>query len=256
MRAFSSFSTTPDTRLAAQACIDTIRTPAHPDTAGFCSPLSTMIDIANRLEGDPGTARHVWVIRSDTQSQGASGHTRISAWPLRLSPSACASEKPLLYLTRSATSAELCALSSECARRGIVCNDIETLPSRWPKGAHPWVPLWLAANPDCLPFDPASGAEAHAIALAALHSLYVEGSAGFYYMALHDKPDDWVAPTSRLGASQAFKGMYKLNEGDTAARQPRVRLLGAGLALHSVVLAAQMLREDWGVESELWSCPS
>jgi pyruvate dehydrogenase E1 component len=50
--------------------------------------------------------------------------------------------------------------------------------------------------------------------------------------------------------------MYKLNAIDPAAGQPRVRLLGAGLALQSVVSAAQMLRDDWGVESELWSCPS
>ncbi|MBF4559981.1 pyruvate dehydrogenase [Pseudomonas sp. p50] len=256
MIGLSSFSKTPDTRLAAQACIDKIRTLARQNTAGFSSPRYTMIDIANRLERDPGTARHVWVIRSDKQSQVDSCHPRISAWPLRFSPTACASEKPLLYLTRSATSAELCALSNESARRGILCNDIETLPSRWPKGAHPWVALWLAANPHCLPFDPASGAEAHAIALAALQSLYVEGNAGFYYMALHDEHDDVVAPISRLSASQAFKGMYKLNEFGTDAGQPRVRLLGAGLALQTVASAAQMLRDDWGVESELWSCPS
>ena len=256
MIGFSSFSKTPDTRLAAQACIDKIRTLSQRQTDGCSSPLDTMIDIANRLERDPGTTRHIWVIRSNKQSQVENCHTRISAWPLRFSPTACASEKPLLYLTSSATSAELCALSNESAHRGILCNDIETLPSRWPKGAHPWVPLWLASNPHCLPFDPASGAEAHAIALAALQSLYVEGNDGFFYMALHDEPNNFIAPISQLSASQALKGMYKLNEIETDAGQPRIRLLGAGLALQSAISAAQMLRDDWGVESELWSCPS
>lgn len=212
----------------------------------------------NRLERDPGTARHVWIIRSNKQPQTANAHTRISAWPLRFSATARASEKPLLYLTSSATSAELCALSNESAHRGILCNDIETLSSRWPKGAHPWVPLWLVANPQCLPFDPASGAEAQAIALAALQSLYVDGNDGFYYMALHDEPNDFIAPISRLSASEAIKGMYRLSsiDADADSTRPRVRLLGAGLALQSVVAAAQLLREDWGVASELWSCPS
>ncbi|MHC8407629.1 MULTISPECIES: transketolase-like TK C-terminal-containing protein [unclassified Pseudomonas] len=256
MIGFSSFSKTPDTRVAAQACIDKIRSMTQPHTVGFCSPLYTMIDIANRLERDPGTARHIWVVRANKQSQIDGAHTRINAWPLRFSPAACASEKPLLYLASSATSAELCALSNESAHRGILCNDIETLPSRWPKGAHPWVSIWLAANPQCMPFDPASGAEAHAIALAALHSLYVEGNDGFYYMALHDEPYDFVAPISQVSASHALRGMYRLSEVAAEAAGPRVRLLGAGRALQSVVAAAQMLREDWGVESELWSCPS
>ncbi|MCP1454287.1 transketolase-like TK C-terminal-containing protein [Pseudomonas kilonensis] len=256
MIGFSSFSKTPETRLAAQACIDKIRTLSTLHMDGFSSPLYTMIDIANRLERDPGTARHVWVIRANKQPQVEHCHTRISAWPLRLSPDARASEKPLLYLTSSATSAELCALSNESANRGILCNDIETLPSRWPKGAHPWLPLWLATNPQCLPFDPASGAEAHAIALAALESLYVEGNDGFYYMALHDEPNDFLGPVGNISASQALKGMYKLTQIETKDGAPQVRLLGAGLALQSVVSAAQMLAEHWDVASELWSCPS
>lgn len=256
MIGFSSFSRTPGTRVAAQACIDKIRTMTQQHTVGLCSPLYTMINIANGLERDPGTARHIWVVRANKQSQVDGACTRINAWPLRLSPATCASEKPLLYLASSATSAELCALSSESAHRGILCNDIETLPSRWPKGAHPWVSIWLAANPQCLPFDPASGAEAHAITLAALHSLYVEDNDGFYYMALHDEPYEFVAPISQVSASHALKGMYRLNEIDADAAGPRVRLLGAGRALQSVVAAAQLLREDWNVDSELWSCPS
>ena len=256
MIGFSSFSTTRETGLAAQACIEKIQALAHQANEGFSSPLYTMIDIADRLERDPKTARNIWVVRSNQQPGVEAAHTRISAWPLRFSPQARSSEKPLLYLTSSATSAELCALSSESAQRGIFCNDIETLSSTWPKGAHPWVPLWLAANPQCLPFDPASGTEARAIAIAALQSLYVEGSHGFYYMALHDEPNDFIGPMSSHSTSQALKGMYKVCELDTGTQQPRVRLLGAGLALRAVISAARMLREDWGVASELWSCPS
>lgn len=256
MIGFSSFSKSRETGLAAQACIDKIRTLAEQHTAAFSTPLHAMTDIAKWLENDPGTAKHSWVIRSNGPPGAATEQARVSAWPLRFSPQARASEKPLLYLTRSATSAELCALANETANRGILCNDIEVLPSRWPKGAHPWVPLWLAANPRCMPFDPASGAEAYAIAIAALQSLYVEGTDGFYYMALHDESKNVIGPIDSRDASQAFKGMYKLRKFDATPEQPRVRLLGAGLALQSVASAARMLRNEWGVVSELWSCPS
>ncbi|MFJ2688303.1 transketolase-like TK C-terminal-containing protein [Pseudomonas sp. NPDC087342] len=256
MIGFSSFSTTRETGLAAQACIEKIQALADQPHEGSASPLDTMIEIADRLEQDPETATNVWVVRSNQQPGAEAAHTRISAWPLRFSPQACSSEKPLLYLTRSATSAELCALSNESAQRGIFCNDIETLSSTWPKGTHPWVSLWLAANPQCLPFDPASGAEARAIAMAALQSLYVEGRHGFYYMALHDEPNEFMDPISSFSASQALKGMYKISEKEAGTQQPSVRLLGAGLALRAVISAARMLRDDWGVASELWSCPS
>jgi pyruvate dehydrogenase E1 component len=48
----------------------------------------------------------------------------------------------LLYLHSAVSSAQLCALSAETAQRGILCNDIETQPSAWPKGAQPSLPLW------------------------------------------------------------------------------------------------------------------
>ncbi len=256
MMGFSSFRTTRETGEAAQACIDKIQALAVQTSEGCSSPLYTMIDIANRLERDPRTAKNIWVVRSNARPGAKPEHTRISAWPLHFSSQARASEKPLLYLTSSSTSAQLCALSSESSQRGILCNDIETISSIWPKGAHPWVPLWLAANPRCLPFDPASGAEARAIALAALKSLYVDGSNGFYYMALHDEPNDFVGPMDKHSVSQALQGMYKIAELKAGPDRPKVRLLGAGLSLRAVIAAAQILHEDWGVGCEMWSCPS
>lgn len=70
-------------------------------------------------------------------------------------------------------------LAEQIGHRGIVFNDLESAASRWPKGAHPWLPLWLSANAQCRPYDPASAAEAQAILLAALDELYVQGRHGF-----------------------------------------------------------------------------
>ena len=53
--------------------------------------------------------------------------------------------------------------------------------------------------------------------------------------------------------------MYRLPGLDPAGatkKAPRVQLLGSGAILREVVAAASLLREDFGVEADLWSCPS
>jgi pyruvate dehydrogenase E1 component len=56
-----------------------------------------------------------------------------------------------------------------------------------------------------------------------------------------------------------LKGMYRLPGLEAAGAKPgapRVQLLGSGAILREVVHAAALLRADWGVEADLWSCPS
>ena len=35
-----------------------------------------------------------------------------------------------------------------------------------------------------------------------------------------------------------------------------MQLLGSGTILREVIAAAELLRDDWGVDADLWSCPS
>jgi pyruvate dehydrogenase E1 component len=37
---------------------------------------------------------------------------------------------------------------------------------------------------------------------------------------------------------------------------PRVQLLGSGTIFREVIAAADLLKDDWGVEADLWGCPS
>jgi pyruvate dehydrogenase E1 component len=50
--------------------------------------------------------------------------------------------------------------------------------------------------------------------------------------------------------------MYLLQSGDGKSKAPRVQLLGSGVILRESIAAAELLRNDWGVESDVWSCPS
>jgi pyruvate dehydrogenase E1 component len=56
-----------------------------------------------------------------------------------------------------------------------------------------------------------------------------------------------------------LKGMYLLRRGqssDTNPAAPRVQLLGSGTIFREVIAAAELLKNDWGVDADLWGCPS
>ncbi|WP_336335234.1 transketolase-like TK C-terminal-containing protein [Pseudomonas putida] len=238
---------TPHTEHAAESCMRRIDQSAR-HLGSQSSPLFTVLDIIKRLQQDKDVDGQFWLIndRVDGQQSG----TPVSAWPLWFSERARRDERPLFYLTQSPTSAHLSMLTSQTAQRGIILNDIESAPSRWAKGAHPWLPLWLASNQQCMPYDPACGEEARIIIGAALRELYLKGKPGFCYMTLHDEPGQELDCDKR----QAYLGMYRVSP--MVARQAQVRLLGAGLMLREVQAAAELLKRDWDVDSEVWSCPS
>ena len=50
--------------------------------------------------------------------------------------------------------------------------------------------------------------------------------------------------------------MYLFAAGARKPKAPRVQLLGSGTIFLEVMAAADLLRDDWGVDSDLWSCPS
>jgi len=54
--------------------------------------------------------------------------------------------------------------------------------------------------------------------------------------------------------------MYRFRAGAPAAKgkkaAPRVQLLGSGVIFREVMAAADLLKSEWGVDSDLWSCPS
>ena len=179
------------------------------------------------------------------------------AWAVRYRHGATQAEKPLLYLCSPASLQALRALLVESGERGIVCNDAETHASRWPKGVQPALPAWLAAQHNCTPFDPATGEEVRAILRSALEALYLEQQPGYYYLAIHDEDADEdaaAAPLSAADAAAASLGMYRVSPPGPAPC--RVRLCGAGRMLAVVAEAARLLKEDWDIATQVWSCPS
>jgi len=237
-------------RDAASACLSALS-----DASSFlpqhASPRRALGAMAGSLNRQGESAASLHIVRSEIQDAPDDAWNvaaSVSAWPLRYR-----AEMPLLYLCRPESLAALRGVLVDSRERGIVCNDAETQVSRWPKGVQPVLPAWLAAQANCTPFDPANGEEVRAIMCAALETLYVDEQPGYFYLAMHDE-ERYAEPLSADDAAAASLGMYRLPPLDTAPAQ--LRLCGAGRALALVQEAARLLRDDWQIKVEVWSCPS
>jgi pyruvate dehydrogenase E1 component len=68
--------------------------------------------------------------------------------------------------------------------------------------------------------------------------------------------ENYEHPAMPEGCAEGIvKGMYAFRKG-AASNGPRVQLLGSGTIFREAIAAAELLRNDWGVEADLWSCPS
>jgi len=69
--------------------------------------------------------------------------------------------------------------------------------------------------------------------------------------------ENYAQPAMPDGAAESIiKGMYLFEAGEKKGKAPRVQLLGSGTIFREVIEAATLLKNDWGVVSDLWSCPS
>jgi pyruvate dehydrogenase E1 component len=80
----------------------------------------------------------------------------------------------------------------------------------------------------------------------------------FYYLTVMN--ENYPHPAMPKGAEEAIlRGMYLLREGPQLKgkkKLPRVQLLGSGTILREVLAGADMLLEDFGVASDVWSVTS
>jgi pyruvate dehydrogenase E1 component len=114
--------------------------------------------------------------------------------------------------------------------------------------------LMAATVPNCISYDPTYAFELAVIIQDGLRRMYAEQEDVFYYITVMNEGYEQPAMPENAEAD-VLKGMYLFKPGfDRSA--PRVQLLGSGTIFCDVVAAAELLRDDWGVEADLWSCPS
>lgn len=111
----------------------------------------------------------------------------------------------------------------------------------------------IVANtiPNCRTYDPTYGYELAVIIRDGIDKMYVKGENKFYYLTLMNEGYQHRAMPD--GAEDGIvKGIYKLENSQNAT----INLLGSGVILREVELAAKMLKEDFGVESNIYSVTS
>ncbi|MCP2040626.1 pyruvate dehydrogenase E1 component [Neisseria sp. HSC-16F19] len=109
--------------------------------------------------------------------------------------------------------------------------------------------------PNCLSYDPTFQYELAVIVHDGLKRMYVDQEDLYYYITLMNENYAHPAMPQREGIeAQILKGMYLFREG--GAGDKRVQLMGSGTIFNEVLAGADLLKADFGVEADVWSCPS
>ena len=107
--------------------------------------------------------------------------------------------------------------------------------------------------PNCVSYDPTYAYELAVIIQDGMRRMYAERENRFYYITTMN--ENYPQPAMPDGAEEGIvRGMYRFAA--AADGKPKVRLGGAGSILREVEAAAEMLRADYGIESEVWSLTS
>ncbi|HEY4316986.1 MAG TPA: pyruvate dehydrogenase (acetyl-transferring), homodimeric type [Herbaspirillum sp.] len=109
--------------------------------------------------------------------------------------------------------------------------------------------------PNCVPYDPTFAHEVAVIMHDGLRRMIGNQEDVFYYITVMN--ENYSHPGLQPGTEAGIlKGLYLLQP--SAAKKPKlkVQLLGSGTILREVIAGAELLRDDWGVDADVWSAPS
>ena len=118
--------------------------------------------------------------------------------------------------------------------------------------------LFAATVPNCRSYDPAFAYEIAVIVHEGMQRMYGAPPEAqhdeYYYLTLQN--ENYAHPAMPAGVERGImRGLYLL----TPCEKPNalhVQLLGSGSILREVIAAAELLKADWSVTSDIWSAPS
>jgi pyruvate dehydrogenase E1 component len=114
-----------------------------------------------------------------------------------------------------------------------------------------------AQIPNCRAYDPCFAGEFAVILDHGMREMLEQQHDVFYYVTLMN--ENYAQPSLPASATDdVIRGLYRW--ADIAVKDSRagapVRLLGSGTILREVIAAAELLRDDWRIASEVWSATS
>lgn len=109
--------------------------------------------------------------------------------------------------------------------------------------------LMASTIPTIQAYDPTFSYELAVIVQDGLRRMYQENEEVFYYITLMN--ENYSHPQMPKGAEEGIrKGAYLFSKGEGKSK---VQLMGSGTILREVIAAGEILRSDFGIESDIWS---
>ncbi|TWU34149.1 Pyruvate dehydrogenase E1 component [Novipirellula aureliae] len=111
------------------------------------------------------------------------------------------------------------------------------------------------AFPNVRAYDPAFAYEAVVIIMEGMKRMYQDGETCIYYLTVENDPYDH--PVMPTGCEEGIiKGMYKYRSREVENAKARVQLFGSGAILNGVLAAQELLADQYGIASDVWSVTS
>lgn len=115
--------------------------------------------------------------------------------------------------------------------------------------------LLASTNPAVVAYDPAFGYELGHIVRDGLRRMYGEDSENiYYYLTVYNEPYVQPAEPAKLDVDGLLRGLYLYSSSDSSKK--KVQLLASGVAMNWALKAQKLLKEDWGVNADVWSVTS
>ena len=113
--------------------------------------------------------------------------------------------------------------------------------------------------PNCRSYDPTYSYEVAVIIQDGLRRMLAEQEDVYYYITLMN--ENYLHPAMPADARDGIlRGMYLLrpstSSGQAKKKTPCVQLFGSGAILREVLAGADLLANEWGVSSDVWSVTS
>ena len=108
--------------------------------------------------------------------------------------------------------------------------------------------------PNCISYDPTFSYEVAVIVHHGLQRMFVDQDDVYFYLTLMN--ENYVHPDMPEGVEEGIvRGLYRMRKTGRKAKK-HVNLMGSGTILMQAIKAADMLKEDFGVTSDIWSATS
>jgi len=120
-------------------------------------------------------------------------------------------------------------------------------------------PLLAGTNTAIVQYDPAYGYEIAHIVQDGIKRMYGDGSDGrdqnvMYYLTVYNEPMHQPAEPADVDVDGILRGIHRVSVGEGGG--PRANLLASGVGVPWALEAQELLRNDWGVQADVYSVTS